>query len=407
MPAVTDATPRALPSLPPRFGEGNPGEYGGKLKRWLERDSLSLRFDGATEAEYLVDRTRSYLSLARLSLAIALAFFVGYLVADALSFRAYVHGWLWATLLGLCALPVALLIGVSFLEAGRRHYPRLAVAVLVLNGTGLVGISVYGNATGVQTPYEILIIHLLYDFFLIGVRFSIALPLALVAATAYSVLNAMAGLDPHALFESSVFLFGTVLLGAMACRLLEATQRKGWLQAQALREMARLDPVTGLLNNKAFYARCEQVLRQAGREDRPAALAVIDLDKFKEFNDTQGHLAGDDCLRRIADAVRDSARRPLDLAARLGGDEFAAVWFDTSDEEACGYAERLRVAVERLGFASADARHLRVTVSIGIAGIGGGEPCTPQRLVREADSAMYRAKQAGGNLIAVATAPGA
>ncbi len=171
------------------------------------------------------------------------------------------------------------------------------------------------------------------------------------------------------------------------------------------REMARqarTDPLTGLLNRRAFL---DEIFRRIERLDRdgvPGTLMFIDLDHFKSLNDTHGHDAGDEALRLTSDLLR-AACRAADLVARLGGDEFA-VWLDGTDELAAAErAEALRLtAPEALanighGIGEAEAGPLAValTMSIGIATRWPGHGDTIEALVSRADQAMYEVKRAG------------
>jgi diguanylate cyclase (GGDEF)-like protein len=124
---------------------------------------------------------------------------------------------------------------------------------------------------------------------------------------------------------------------------------------------------------------------------------MADIDMFKAYNDRYGHLAGDECLREIAVALRSQLRRPGDLLARYGGEEFAVVLPETGVVGAAQLAERMRLAVESLHLShegSSVAPY--VTVSLGVA---EGEPKrqSPEELIGRADQALYRAKSAGRN----------
>ena len=155
---------------------------------------------------------------------------------------------------------------------------------------------------------------------------------------------------------------------------------------------ARTDPLTGLLNRRAFM---EELERHAARQDRehvPSTLMFADLDHFKPVNDRFGHDAGDEVLRRTAALLRNTFR-PTDLIARLGGDEFA-IWLDGADHmTAAERAEHLRDAVPRDLADITGADMPLVTLSIGIAGRDQGEPL--DNLMRRADMAMYEVKRGG------------
>ena len=151
-------------------------------------------------------------------------------------------------------------------------------------------------------------------------------------------------------------------------------------QVERLRELAELDPLTGLRNRRGF----EQGLDGCG----PLALLICDLDHFKRVNDTLGHPAGDDVLRRFADLLRDCTRED-DAAVRLGGEEFALVLSGAGEHEALAVAERLRRRV------AAEFREFPVPISVSV-GIADSRPCDgAEALVRAANRALFAAKRLG------------
>ena len=159
---------------------------------------------------------------------------------------------------------------------------------------------------------------------------------------------------------------------------------------------ARVDPLTGLLNRNALEERAAVEFARARRGRGAVAIVVADLDDFKTINDSLGHPAGDQVLRRVA-AVFDQETRAIDAVARVGGDEFAILLPGATATAAWSIAERLRVAVRR----SAADMHLRLTVSAGIA-VGPPDGNTLDELWTRADRAMYLAKRGGGDEVATA-----
>jgi len=123
-------------------------------------------------------------------------------------------------------------------------------------------------------------------------------------------------------------------------------------------------------------------------------LLLIDVDRFKLYNDTHGHMAGDACLRQVAQAVAQAQHRSGDIAARYGGEELAVILPDCDGPAGMLVAERLRRAVEALAMPHGNGR---VTVSIGAASLGHGEQATPEALLARADAALYAAKRDGRN----------
>jgi diguanylate cyclase (GGDEF)-like protein len=179
------------------------------------------------------------------------------------------------------------------------------------------------------------------------------------------------------------------------------------LQASAMLENARLfalatrDPLTGLLRRHAAMDRLAEEVERCRRTFHPFAVALADLDHFKDVNDTRGHAAGDAALRAVADVFASYSRR-TDLVARYGGEEFLFLLPDTPAAGARVHAEAVRAQVERTlaRTGPGDEAPVRVTVSIGVYAVGApGLLADPDELVRRADEALYRAKRAGRNRV--------
>lgn len=171
---------------------------------------------------------------------------------------------------------------------------------------------------------------------------------------------------------------------------------------QQLAEMALRDPLTGAHNRRYLEEFLEQEVARAHRTGRPVVVAMADLDDFKLYNDTQGHLAGDEVLRRTAEAMRSCVRRS-DLVARYGGEEFTVVLVDTQPEDARRVLERIRSSVAALPLPGTEVLPWRaITVSVGAA-CYPHDGATAHELLRRADDALYRAKARGKNRVEFAT----
>lgn len=162
-------------------------------------------------------------------------------------------------------------------------------------------------------------------------------------------------------------------------------------QQEELEQLALTDGLTGLANNRAFWEALHRELARARRFNQPLSLLVLEIDKFKQVNDTYGHLKGDEALRSLARILGGTCRK-MDIAARFGGDEFALILPQTSKEDAARVAQRLR---ERLEQYRLDG-HLQLTLSMGLAAFPE-DGVTPNALFSVADYAMYRIKERGGD----------
>jgi len=162
-----------------------------------------------------------------------------------------------------------------------------------------------------------------------------------------------------------------------------------------LSEYAARDGLTGIYNRRYFEERYPLALAQANAAHRALSILMVDIDHFKRFNDTLGHLRGDECLIAVAGALQASLRRSGDFVARFGGEEFAVVLPDCDREMAERIGDNLRTAVARLAVAAPFTDAGRVTVSVGVA-TSSPQPLTPAaELLAHADAALYRAKEAG------------
>jgi len=164
-----------------------------------------------------------------------------------------------------------------------------------------------------------------------------------------------------------------------------------------LAEQIGTDPLTGLLNRRALEARLKSDWRLAKRRDTHIALAAIDLDHFKEINDSRGHPVGDLVLQQLAGIMKSTAR-DTDAAARFGGDEFVILLPDTGWQGALTFAERLRRRVDDFSFGPPGAP-MTITISVGLALARGTDPISPDELMKEADRSLYKAKQQGRNRV--------
>lgn len=173
---------------------------------------------------------------------------------------------------------------------------------------------------------------------------------------------------------------------------------------EKLHQLAILDGLTGIANHRRFREFLDNEWRRAARNSAPISVVLIDIDRFKSYNDTYGHQAGDECLKRVAEALQDAASRPTDLVARYGGEEFVAVLADTDEEGAMEVAEKMRQRVESLDIVHAESRPgKRITVSAGVASAIPGSD-TPDDLIGAADEALYQAKRSGRNQVRIADA---
>ena len=214
---------------------------------------------------------------------------------------------------------------------------------------------------------------------------------ALVLAAVGVVLELVRGGDRLTV----VALFASILALVCCVQCLLQEQRR-------LQELAAHDGLTGLKNRRAFDEQFAQLWGQARQERRMLSLLLIDVDFFKNYNDSKGHMAGDRALQCIASVVQGLIRHPLGLAARIGGEELAVVMPEGSCDNAVELAGRIHAAIHRLGLGWVESDQARLlTISTGVAHLNPVQGATPAAMLELADRALYAAKRAGRSRIAV------
>lgn len=161
-----------------------------------------------------------------------------------------------------------------------------------------------------------------------------------------------------------------------------------------LAQLANTDPLLGVGNRRAFDQKLAGVVADASQSDKEFALLLIDVDSFKAYNDRYGHLAGDECLRQIADCLRQRTRAS-DFVARYGGEEFAVILPEASAAGAIRVADNLRAAVRERALEHDRSERKVVTISIGVATSAPAARHNPTSLILQADKALYAAKAGG------------
>jgi diguanylate cyclase (GGDEF)-like protein len=233
---------------------------------------------------------------------------------------------------------------------------------------------------------------------LLAVRATVIRPIARLAS--YFTSEAEGG---EAILQASARRTDEIgVLAVQAGALIERIRE----QNAELENQANTDRLTGLANRHFLETHINKELRRIGRHLRGntmgglMAVVLIDVDHFKLFNDTNGHMAGDACLRALAEAIQGCIFRPGDLACRFGGEEFILVLPETDEAGALVVAESVRTSIERMALPHATSRVASVvTVSVGAAASEVGEGFKIEHLIELADQALYAAKQQGRNRV--------
>ena len=170
-------------------------------------------------------------------------------------------------------------------------------------------------------------------------------------------------------------------------------------QLRTIERLSMIDQLTNIPNRRSFDDRLNMEWKQAKREQTPISLLLMDLDNFKNLNDTYGHQQGDIVLQKVACIFPKSFRRPGDFAARWGGEEFVALLPNTPLDGAIEIAEKIRSDIEQTVFKTADGIETRVTLSVGVNSLIPTNETSIDAFFSKADRALYSAKEAGKNKV--------
>jgi diguanylate cyclase (GGDEF)-like protein len=240
----------------------------------------------------------------------------------------------------------------------------------------------------------------------------------LVTVVALASEDALADWRQETLVYTAGVLLLLMMIASFGWRLVRQIELRLVAERKAVRAMDELrqlnaklellahqDGLTGLANRRHFDATLDSEYRRAARHNGDLSLVLIDVDHFKQYNDTYGHQAGDECLRRIGLVLRQMQRRPGDLAARYGGEEMLVLLPETGPHGAVLVAENIRAGIEALALPHSGNPAGVVTISAGVSSIRPNTPHAPpmSNLVGLADTALYEAKHGGRNQVRVAT----
>jgi diguanylate cyclase (GGDEF)-like protein len=269
--------------------------------------------------------------------------------------------------------------------------------VAPLFGIGTVIMAAFSPPAEVPLVGGRLLLVAFFFYFMIGLRFREAVRANLIVFAALAVAAVASSMATSTATYLLFTLFVANLIGLVGSYALEHANRTAFLEHRQLTEVATHDGLTTLLNRAAFEDQIRRVWQQAQRDRQTVSVIMIDIDCFKAYNDRYGHVAGDDCLRRVSSALREAARRrPLDFVARYGGEELTAVLYGADKAYGESIARSLLTAVRELRIPHANSQtQPYVTVSVGVVSVDTYRMPTHDAAVALADEALYAAKNQG------------
>jgi diguanylate cyclase (GGDEF)-like protein len=359
----------------------------------LQRGGGSRAFSPEIEAEYVRTHLQDNRTLIRAACALATLTTASRVVDRELLGTVSPSSLLFMSIvLGMSALLAAL----AFSRAFERFYLGVALFVVPLrNLIAAVGI-VQTAAHGELEALMLVPLLVLGPFYFTGLRFRAASWTVVVTAVALFAAAVVFGLATPIALRALGFLAMIATACAIAARNVEQSSRKSFLESHLIEELAHHDTLTGLKNRRVFDEQLDRLWERGIEEHRSLAILMVDIDHFKAYNDWAGHQAGDQTLRRVAQALQGFVTRPLDVLARYGGEEFALVSYDIDSNEAESLAEHMRRAVGALAIEHDGSQAGGfVTISIGVAVVQPNSERHSRGALQLADQALYEAKVRG------------
>ena len=305
--------------------------------------------------------------------------------------------------LGLFVMAPVLLCTLIFSYTNQRTiYKILVVASALVIGIAGTMVNLQAYESGMSYYFAAQTGWIFIIWLVFGMQFRIAARSALVVTITYMVAAVMSELPIDQLLFEGFMLAAVNLAGSYSCYQLEFSARRTFLESKLLEELAERDGLTGLYNRRSFDRYSKRVWRQSRRERDQLTIMMIDIDRFKDYNDLYGHQAGDDALKQVAAIIAEGVQRPLDMAARFGGEEFALILYGPANSYGHDLPERIRTRVESLNIVHEGAPETGfLTVSIGVAIIHPGASRSLAGSIQMADEALYEAKGSGRNQVVV------
>ena len=373
---------------------------------WAQRRGAihRVRFDAATETEFRDWYRRYVRSRVRAAMWVPMLALLSVLFAPG-PFADLRHAWFgerYTLALEVLRFAVVLpstaaIMIIAYSRLYKRFYSLAAPIVAPLHAICLIAMDIMMRPQGYSlSSWMVLVV--LASYFMYGMPLEQGLRSAATVLAAYVVMGLTAGLDsPQWRMDLAAILFAGTFAGYVYFSLHQAV-RANFLDHRQMVDHANRDALTGIYNRRMFDQQITRLWAQAQRERKMLGLLIADIDHFKNYNDTLGHQAGDECLTRTASLLASAARRPLDLAARFGGEEFAIVLYGTDRTSMEDLASVLQSQIAQAGILHpASPVQPFVTVSIGGACVLPAEGRSVHGFIQLADEALYTAKERGRN----------
>lgn len=367
-------------------------------RRQLAEGFSRLRFVPTLETAFREDHFLRRRRYTRTGMLIAAAFYTLYLLVAWLDTEGQI--WNLPTLIrGL--IIVSMLVGAQLIPvAPRPWFGFIVVATYVVLGGGITAVEIIASHQNSIHRYEGILLAVIHCCFFGGLLFRSCCLCVTLMLSNYVLAGWLFGLPLGTLGIQTFLCLLAAWMGLTAVFLTEGAERENFLNRQLLNISANYDELTGLASRAAFDRHLPQHLRQnALQGSGQQALILVDIDYFKQLNDSRGHDTGDKCLQLVADILAGSVDAGPTAVARWGGDELIAVTDAQALDKLEQQTESLRQGIEDLRMDNPGSPYQVLTVSIGVVVIPTALRLPEKLLFRQADAALYQAKKDGRNRV--------
>jgi diguanylate cyclase (GGDEF)-like protein len=386
------------------------------IRKSMENGFPLLKFNHNLESHFLtynLDARRKFFFVMTI---IALFMYNLFLFTDREMFPD-MYRTAWQIRLGIVTPCMVIILALLHYRVFIRYIDFMADFLIVLSASSIIMILQFSHHPNVVHYHTGIILIIMFGNIVVRLRFWHALTVSTFILLFYVLtVPGITSMEPPVMINSSVVLFSAIIISLIANYQIESSLRWNYLNNLSkeietirlekakteLELISSLDVLTGLANRRNFDTFLDTEWQMGVQYRTPLSLLFLDVDNFKAYNDHYGHQAGDVCLQKIAETLKNCIHRSRDLSARYGGEEFVVLLPNTDEQSALQMAEKLRKSIE---LQNIPHEHSRVgpciTVSVGVATMMPQKTLTPQRLIELADRALYRAKDLGRNRVQV------
>lgn len=390
-------------------------------KQQLEIGCSWLKFPQWLEGEYIQHRNKEFLATAKITLLIGIVF---YMVMGAFdNALGQERGSLLLSIRGGVAFGLTLGLFIILNTEFKQKIVELAgVGIFIVSSSVLLFIYLIDEPYSYiyhfgLIPMQVYVLIVYRNSFRATLYLSLSLLVSfIVFSKSHTFLPSDSVIDDLYQFAWPLFVvFWAIMIGMglfltynlelssrldfVKSRLLELDGQRLLELSKKLHILSTTDSLTALANRRHFESCLDAEWRRARRVGNELTVVMIDVDFFKPYNDKYGHVAGDDCLVRVAEVLLHNTQRSGELAGRYGGEEFILLLPGCSEEQAVLVADRVREQIEELHIESANPHNEFVTVSLGLAVVIPNDRISQDQLVKMADSCLYKAKEGGRNKV--------